>query len=307
MRAFAAAPRWRPDQLEARRVEAIALFREQRVHEPLERYLEALDDKQGTVEEFLETTVDLTRLGAAAIEVLADDALREVLRYLAGPPVSEADLKVLAETDSFARGRLEEDPGAARRAVETVLCGLDRRRFAWVGEGREPEEAERAAATLATAAMIASRRVLTDRANDAKLQQEAAVADALTREGFTRVPTAGPIRTVEAAPGPGRFCSETVLGERKADLVVGLWDRRRMAIECKVSNSETNSIKRVQNDAAVKAETWLQDLGRTQIVPVAVLSGVFRRSTLENAQTRGLTLFWAHRLEEMTDWIRRTG
>ena len=41
-----------------------------------------------------------------------------------------------------------------------------------------------------------------------------------------------------------------------------------MPIECNVSNSTLNSVKRVKNDAAVKAETWLKDFGTTQVVPV---------------------------------------
>ena len=50
-----------------------------------------------------------------------------------------------------------------------------------------------------------------------------------------------------------------------------------MPLECKASNSATNSYKRVNHEAASKAETWLQDFGRSQVVPAAVLSGVFKR------------------------------
>ena len=114
------------------------------------------------------------------------------------------------------------------------------------------------------------------------------------------------IRTLEEAPGPGEFCTERTFGDRKADLVVGLWDRRRMPLECKASNSATNSYKRVNHEAASKAETWLQDFGRSQVVPAAVLSGVFKRANLEDAQARGLTLLWAHRLDDLLAWISRT-
>ena len=43
-----------------------------------------------------------------------------------------------------------------------------------------------------------------------------------------------------------------------------------------------------------------------QVVPTAVLSGVYKLHNLEEAQTRGLTLFWAHALTEMLEWIDRT-
>jgi hypothetical protein len=79
-----------------------------------------------------------------------------------------------------------------------------------------------------------------------------------------------------------------------------------MAIECKVSNSATNSVKRLNNDAAAKAEAWLKDFGTRQVVPAAILSGVYKLHNLEDAQSRGLSLFWAHDLKALTDWISTT-
>jgi hypothetical protein len=96
------------------------------------------------------------------------------------------------------------------------------------------------------------------------------------------------------------------LGNRKADFLVRLWDHRIMTIECKVSNSATNSVKRLNNDAAAKAEAWIKDFGTRQVVPAAVLSGVYKLHNLEDAQDRGLALFWAHDLKALTDWIATT-
>ena len=79
-----------------------------------------------------------------------------------------------------------------------------------------------------------------------------------------------------------------------------------MPIECKVSNSYINSVKRLNNDAAVKAVTWKRDFGVRQVVPTAVLSGVYKLHNLQDAQERGLTLFWAHGLKPLTDWISST-
>ena len=44
----------------------------------------------------------------------------------------------------------------AKRVLEIVLLGLDRNRFPWVGEDREPSEYERQAAAMSSAALIAS-------------------------------------------------------------------------------------------------------------------------------------------------------
>ena len=97
-----------------------------------------------------------------------------------------------------------------------------------------------------------------------------------------------------------------MFGGRKADIVIRLWDRRVMPTECKVSNSSTNSVKRLNNDAAVKAGKWLDEFGTAQTVPTAVLSGVYKRHNLEQAQDRDLTIFWALNLDTMVSFIEST-
>lgn len=298
-------PVWTDDQLEADRIKAIAAFSRERLEEPLEDYLEAFDEYQGHIEVVLETTVDLTELDTTALDVLGDPRLLEAFRYLAGPPISEDDLKVLADARSLTRRTLERTPELVQRLIGVVRQVLDRRRFAWVVEGREPTEAERNAAVLASAALMAASRTQTRRRTLGKDQQEEMVKVALRELGFTEV-ASRTIRTISHAPSPGQFCGESVLGNRKGDIIVRLWDDRVMPIECKVSNSSTNSVKRLNNDAAVKASSWKTDFGLRQVVPSAVLSGVYKLHNLRDAQERGLTLFWAHDLGPLTDWITRT-
>ncbi len=255
----------------------------------------------------IESTVDLSRLEDQALAILTDPAKLEGFRYLAGPPVSEDDLKTLADASSIAPQVLRSNPELVARIVATIRDGIDRRRFPWVTDGREPTEAERDAAVLASAALMATRRTETSRRSEGKRIQEGRVRQALLDHGFAEVRIPGnTISTLGEAPRPGEFCREATLGTRKADLVVGLWDRRVMPIECKVSNSSTNSIKRLNNDAAAKAEAWVGQFGTIQMVPVAMLSGVYKLRNLEQAQDRGLTLYWAHRLGDLTEWIERT-
>ena len=302
---FVPPPRWASESLAREVATAVESFRREREREPLEQYPSHVDDCLGTMEELIELTVDLTQLRERAVEVVTAPHLLEALRFVAGPFISMDDLRVIART-TLAPTRLRADPEAAARIVDSVLAGIDQRRFAWLAERREPGEAERGAAVLASATLMATERMRTLRRNEAKVGQEGAVAAALVAAGFTRVERPRAIRTLEDAPGPGEFCVEVDFGGRKADLVVGLWDRRRMPLECKVSNSMTNSFKRVNNDAAVKAVGWLRAFGEDQVVPAAVLSGVFKPASLESAQARGLTLFWAHRLGDLIDWIERT-
>jgi len=256
------------------------------------------------MENLLKASADLAQLDNAAIEILTNSSLLEAFRYLAGPPVSQDDLRTLGEA-VLSPGRLRNDPDMARRVVEVVRLGLDRRRFVWVSEGREPSEAERGAAILASAALLATRKVGTDRRHRGKQEQETQVEEAFLQAGLVKVPTRR-VATFMDAPAAGHFCRESELGGGKADFVLRLWDNRVMAIECKVSNSAVNSVKRLNREAAAKAEAWTRDLGTVQLVPAAVLSGVYKTRNLLDAQQRGLTLFWAHNLGGLIDWIEKT-
>lgn len=275
------------------------------MEEPLEAYLDVFDDRRGVFENLLETTVDLTQLSEHSIEILTDPQLLEAFRYIAGPPISLDDLKVVANAPSLSSKSLQGDPSLAKRLIETVLLGLDRERFPWISEGREPREDEKRAAVLASAALVASQRVATDRRSEGKSAQEMLVETTLETAHFTKI-AAREVNTLHDGPKPGEFCRECMLGSRKADILVGLWDRRFVPIECKVSNSSTNSIKRLNNDAAVKAMAWIKEFGANNVVPTAVLSGVYKLKHLVAAQDCGLTLFWAHNLSQMIAWIEST-
>jgi hypothetical protein len=298
-------PRWTAEQLQSDLAEATEFFRRERMEEPLEDYLEAFEDYQGHYEVLMEKTVDLTDLDGTALDVLTDKSLLRAFRYLAGPPISDDDLKTVAEAATLNPVKLRSDPDLVHRIVRVVLMGIDRKRFPWVREDREPSEAERNAAVLASAALMATQRASTKRRSEGKNAQEGRVEEALLRVGFRKVPNRS-VDVMAQAPVAGEFCGESLLSNRKADFIVALWDSRLMPLECKVSNSATNSVKRLNNDAAVKAGSWIDDLGSNHVVPVAVLSGVYKLHNLVDAQDRGLTLFWAHNLQAMLDWVEAT-
>ncbi len=298
-------PRWSTEQLAADAAGARQIFRQQRLEEPLEAYLRAFDVYQGRIAELFEKTVDLTRLDADALQVLTDPGLLEALRYLTGPPISADDLKTTAEAASLVAARLRNDSVTVEKIIQVVRAGLDRRRFPWVAENREPDETERRAAVMASAVLLATQRVGTTRRTAGKRTLEGLLEVALTTSGLVKLPTRA-VRTFSDAPPPGSFSGESMLGNRKADFIVRLWDQRLMPLECKASNSAINSVKRLNNDAAAKAKAWSEDFGTTQVVPAAVLSGVFKVHNLADAQNRGLSLFWGHNLAALTDWIEQT-
>jgi hypothetical protein len=299
-------PLWTDEDFESDRQTAIQIFREQRMQEPLDQYLDAFERNRDAMDSLLESTIDLTTLLDKAVDVLSDRDLQPAVRYLAGPPISKDDLITLAVDASLATSRLRGDPRMARRMIEVVLLGLDRRRFPWITENREASQAERDAAVIATAALLARQTVQTDRANESKEQQEKAVKDRLVEAGFQEVGRRV-IRNLWDAPEIGTFCGESQFGSGKADIVIRLYDGRVMPTEAKVSNSSTNSVKRLNRDAAAKARQWTQESGTSNVVPAAVLAGVFKTHNLRSAQNDdGLTIFWAHNLAAMIDFIEAT-
>ena len=296
-------PRWSDQQLADQLMIASAAFREERIREPVEQYREVFDGYAARVRALLVGTNNLTNWADAVEIILSDHVGLEALRYLAGPPISADDLKTLAEA-SLAPSRLRNDPEMATRVLKVVLASLDAKRFPWVAEQRHPDETELHAAALASASLMAKQRVETDRRTLAKATQEGQVADYLVAIGLTQVGRRD-VSTHADAPGHGAFCAECLFGDDKADLLAHLYDGRLMPIECKVSNSATNSVKRLK-EAQNKARRWLDAFGTRQIVPGAVLSGVYKKHNLVQAQEAGLTIFWAHDLAPLGDFINST-
>ena len=295
-------PSWTSKDLDLWRLQSVDLFRRSRLDEPLEDYATAFDDYRTAVENLLEQTVDLSQLRQQANALLVDKKTLEIIRYLAGPLISADDLKTLLGVKSISATRIKNDAGFAAQVIDLVVNTLDQRRFPWVRDGREPGEAEKLAAVIASATLLANRKVATQRRHEGKEIQEAAVVQRLADMGWKQIEPKK-FDGIEDAPKPGEFCRETTVHGNKADIVIRLMDRRLMLIECKVSNSEVNSIKRL-NEAKKKATEWRKDLGESTAVPAAVLSGVFDLKHLEQTQARGLALFWAHDLDRLSDWIK---
>jgi len=231
--------------------------------------------------------------------------LLDALRYLAAPPVSEDDLQTIADVPSLAASVITANPAELKKVHDILKAVIDPFRFPWVADERQPSEHERSAAVLASSVLLASQRVQTDRRNKGKMTQEQLVKDFLKSLGFAEVKPAA-ISTLVNGPQAGQFCGECKLGSRKGDVIIRLHDTRLMPCECKVSNSETNSVKRVVNDAAAKATSWNLEYGLRQVVPAAVIGGCFNPKNLLQAQDAGLTIFWSHDLEKLGAFISAT-
>lgn len=205
----------------------------------------------------------------------------------------------------MSKKKLAENPEMLKNLIDVLLIGLDSRRFPWVKEDREPTENEKHAAVIASAALMATSKLGTKRRIEGSAAQEEIVK--ATLKGMGMVQVAGRKMTgLAATPKTGEFCGKAILIGREADLTIGLYDERKMPVECKVSNSEVNSVKRLNNDAAAKAVHWNKDLGKSNVVPVAVASGVYKISKMLEAQEAGLYIIWSHDLQPLIDFINST-
>lgn len=188
---------------------------------------------------------------------------------------------------------------AAARAMEpdiVVDCGCGSGRFA-----------------IACARAFPSARVIAvDNSREAcAMTRENAAANGCASQalvdGCGMALTDGPsFNLVSEGPRPGEvFRRETRVAGTKADVVLGLFDGRIMCLECKVSNSEVNSYKRLNHEVIDKVAKWTGEFGR-QCVPGAVLKGCFKASNLVSAQGEGAFLFWSSSLDSLVDFVNET-
>lgn len=119
-------PVWNDTQLDADRVKAVAAFSKERLEEPSGDYLKAFDEYLGHIEKFLTSTANLKDLNhETALDVLSDPRLLDVFRYLAGPPISVDDLKVLADARSLVPSNLQKNSNLVERLLGIAREVLD--------------------------------------------------------------------------------------------------------------------------------------------------------------------------------------
>jgi hypothetical protein len=282
-------------------------FRHERIGEPLALYADFFEI---FAKIFRETIARLPDIASDPVDarliadLVGNKRKQKAFRYLGAPPISEDDLKTLADTVLTPRA-LATDPAGAGRVRDTVLAALDPHRFPWIKAGRPPSAEEVERAVTSSAVLAAAREVEMHRRSTSKELQEGAVKEFLAGIEFKEV-AARDIPMLTAAPQPGEFCGEARLAGTRADVVVRLLDGRVLAIECKVSNSSVNSYKRLVHDTGGKAATWYQQLGSAQVIPAAVMSGVYSVANLEDVQNnKRVALFWQHRLRDLADFVRQ--
>ncbi len=116
------------------------IFRAERLEEPLENWKRTFEDYRARFTRLFDEygIARPSSLTPPQVAAIFREDLGDALRYLAGPPISEDDLSVLAEAGSMAPGRLEADHAAAGRILSTIVQALDTKRFPWLAAERGP-------------------------------------------------------------------------------------------------------------------------------------------------------------------------
>ena len=244
------AKHWSDAQIKKDATLAKEMFRQKRFQEPKERYLQAFEELEqankkvvALLPQILADPVD-PKLIASLIQ---EEHLLTALRYLGAPPISTDDLRTMIDS-TLAYTHIATSPGRAGMIRDVIHRILDPKRFPWIYENRSPTAIEEKAAILASSVAASAQRTQTARRSDERDAVEGAVKAILVGLKFrqVRAPRQG-IQTLLGghAPKPGDFIVSCKVGDHNGDIVAGLYDGRILALECKASNSELNSRKRI--------------------------------------------------------------
>ncbi len=176
----------------------------------------------------------------------------------------------------------------------------------WLATNRSPTRAELRQTLQRVSALIAQQRVQTVQRNRLSNIQESAVVNLLLAMGWERRDP-GLVRVAAALPAEtfmhkAKFATRT--RPQEVDIACGLGATVIAAIECKVTNDETNSIKRI-NDVLKKAESWQRHWGEHLMRTVAVLQGVIAPKEVDRLSDANIHVFWSHDLPTFEAWLRK--
>ncbi len=222
-------------------------------------------------------------------------------RSLTAPPISQDQFKLSCKewpkgTEKSGKPLKMEQARASARAIESKL---DRTLARWKSSSRKPTRREIHKLVHATEITLARQQFETIRRNDLAAQQEGAFVELLEELGWQKLPS----KVIdERADLPrktymhkAKFATRTRPAE--VDVACGFGGTVVLATECKVTNDQTNSVKRI-NDILKKAESWRAHWG-SFVQTAALLDGVIHPKDIERLLEAQVRVFWSHKMHEL--------
>lgn len=264
----------------------------------------ALREARGLIADALRASSYLTEPERALNE---NGTHMTAFRHLLAPPLSQDQFKLLCP--AWPKGTEKNGAPIAQATAAVVSASisswLDPGVAPWINTGRRPTRAEVRNALQRTAALIAAQRVQTVKRNRLAAEQESAVTNLLLGMGWTKRPSKQIDTRAELAPKTfmhkTRFATATATPQ-EVDIACGLNGTYVAAIECKVTNDETNSVKRI-NDVLKKAESWRKHWG-SFVETAAILQGVIKGNDVDRLCDADVRVFWSHDLAAFEAWVR---
>lgn len=228
-----------------------------------------------------------------------------VLRHLLAPPMSQDQFALLCpdyrkSAEKTGRGLA---PATATRVAACALEWRNRRITRWLDAGRPPRRLELESLIRMTTPLLSQQLVQTLRRNRLSAQQELEVTTLLRAKGW--IPKQGQLVSTLADVPVRHFLHKTRFATRtlpqEVDIACGLGGTVVLAMECKVTNDVTNSIKRI-NDVLKKATAW-QDHWGSFVQTAALLQGVVGYKDVARLLAANVHVFWSHDLSRFETWI----
>jgi hypothetical protein len=228
-----------------------------------------------------------------------------VLRHLFAPPISQDQLKLVLP--SYPKGAEKNQTRLSKAAADDFAAAFAARRdpglTAWLDTNSNPSRRQIKKVLHTLTPMISSQIFNTVRRNRLSDEQEKAVEALLASKGWTKAPSATVNNTSDLASK--HFMRKTRCKTRTAtkevDIACGVNPSLIMAMECKVSNDATNSVKRV-SDVMDKTKAWNDQWGGF-IQTAALLQGVVAYKDVARLLDSNVLVFWSHDLQPLADWL----
>ncbi|WP_426683760.1 XamI family restriction endonuclease [Xanthomonas translucens pv. undulosa] len=261
----------------------------------------ALLDARRSIKEALRASKYLEEIKAAA---LADLEHTRVFRYALAPPLSKDQFALCYPISKDIRKRQERALATANAFAQSIEDRRDKALTPWLSAGRKPTSQELKKFFWAIAPLLAQQQFATAQRNRLARLQESQIVAILNECGWMKLPSSL-LDTKAALPKKHymhktRFATSTTTPQ-EVDVALGLPGTVVLAMECKVSNDETNSVKRV-NDVLKKAHAWKDHWG-SFVKTAAVLQGVIGAKDVMRLLDGGVEVFWSHDLPRFERWL----
>jgi len=230
-----------------------------------------------------------------------------IFRHLLAPPKSQDQFKLLCNQwpKSSEKSGSPQKPEISAAVAAVLEEWMDRRIAPWLEEGRAPTNMERELLVERVISFIAPKLTETQKRNRLSAEQENAVVQLLLELGWTQLPSV----TIDkrAAVPPRHFMNKTrfataTTSAQEVDIACGFNSSFVAAMECKVTNDATNSVKRI-NDVLKKAAAWKAHWG-SFVETAALLQGVIKPEDVQRLSDDGIKVFWSHNLEAFAKWVQ---